>query len=113
MDLVTTLGKSLRVLVRQIVDEALDERGLNSEWLDQSNSLVGARQHINAVKALIESGDRRAVKVGRKYLVERSALLEKLREEVEPQKSQAPETDPQDADAFLQAHGLRRKEDNE
>jgi len=82
-------------------------------WLHQGNTLAGKRQHINAVKAQLASGDERFVKVGRKCLVERGELLEKLREEVEPVKDPVAPNDNEEVEAFLNPHGLRISTDNE
>ena len=113
MSLPDRLGDALKAAIHQIVNEVLEEREANSEWLHQGNSLVGARQDSKAAKALLGTGDKRAVKSGRRYLVERGALLEKLHEKVEPPAAPPRENDDEGADAFLLAQNLKPEKNSE
>lgn len=61
----------------------------SSHLVDQSESLLGPRRHINAVKRRIRLGKPGASKVGRRYLLTREALTEELKQGEKPSKPAA------------------------
>lgn len=71
-------AEELRRVIREEVARQLAEAQRADELLDQKTSPIGARRHIKLARELIEQGDSRAAQAGRKYLVERGAILEVL-----------------------------------
>lgn len=46
--------------------------------IDQSGSPLGPRRHCALARRLISAGDRRACRIGRRWLIERSAIEQEL-----------------------------------
>lgn len=72
------LGESFRRAIREEVARQLAEAQRADELLDQRRSPIGSRRHINLARKLIANNDSRAAQAGRRFLVERGAILEAL-----------------------------------
>lgn len=97
----TPAEDALRVLARLVAREVVTElrAGDPPEMVDQAASGLGRRRHINWARRLIVAGDRRAVQIGRRYLLTREAVEEARRHYTD--ETRRPRSEDEEDDAAL------------